>query len=797
VDTVFAELLEHHHGERALITFETDESPAELRKRGFYRIWTGEGMEEIRGQQHDEIQVKSALVKDISTHTLEVVVDRVTVRDDARVVDSLELAYMEGRGGIKVYLFSKDGESTEIRPLRFSGGNTCDACGAEVPEPTPMLFSFNHPVGACPQCKGFGNILKYDEALIVPDRSLSIAEGAIEPWEKPAAGWWKEQLLKHAKKADIDLHKPFNELTEVEREKIFKGNGGFYGIDDFFDDLEQRRYKLHVRVFLSRYRSPVICPDCGGKRLSKESRVYKLKGRDVAELGEMSVQELLCFLRSIKLTSYEQDVAREALRQIHMKLEFLERVGLDYLTLNRLGKTLSGGEYQRVNLGNQIAAHLTGTLYVLDEPTVGLHPRDTERIVKIIREISALGNTVIVVEHDRSVIDSADWVVELGPGGGRNGGQVVFNGPREEFLASDSITARYCRGLDREELIKIRERRKKVTQRRRELVLRGASGNNLKGIDLKIPLGILTVVTGVSGSGKSSLIVETLHKALARKFKLLYEHALPFESLEGVENIKGVKLIDQNPIGRTPRSNPSTYLKIFDLIRKVFANQHYSQTHGYTPGFFSFNTSGGRCERCRGEGFERLEMFFFEDIYVTCEECNGKRYKPEPLKVMYRGKNIHDVLEMTVDEAADLFSGEESILSRLRTMQQIALGYLKLGQPATSLSGGEAQRLKICAELGNTKRKNMLYILDEPTVGLHYRDVLALLTILRNLVDEGNTVVVIEHNLDVVTVADWVIDLGPEGGPAGGSVVFEGSPAKLVKFSDSYTGRFLKKETGA
>jgi excinuclease ABC subunit A len=780
VDDIFTELIEHHKDEKAMVTFTTTEPPENLLKRGFYRIWNGEKIMELTPNEPGSPEK-------------EVVVDRLVLRNEPRVAESIEMAYREGNGRVAVHIFRTAGDSIKIEKLRFSSGNRCDLCSRELPEPGPLLFSFNHPVGACPECKGFGNLLKYDENLIIPDPSLSISEGAIEPWEKPAAGWWKEQLLRHAGPAGIDIHKAYGELSPEEKEKIFKGEGHFYGINDFFEELENKRYKLHVRVFLSRYRSSVVCHACNGKRLKPESLAYRIEGKDIAELGDMPIEELILFFRNLELTAHEKELSREILRQIRMKLTFLERVELGYLTLNRLGRTLSGGEYQRINLANQIAARLTGTLYVLDEPTVGLHPRDTKKISNIINEIAAEGNTVVVVEHDREIIGSADWIVELGPEGGQKGGEVIYSGEMAGFLETDTITARYLKGLDRFMLKPLYRRGYSTLQSRRWIMLNGAEGNNLKKVDLKIPLGTLTVVTGVSGSGKSSLVVETLYRALARRLRISREQPLPFESLEGTEGLRSVKLIDQTPIGRTPRSNPVTYLKIFDFIRRLFAEQPSSLASGYTPGFFSFNVQGGRCERCKGEGVEKLEMYFFEDLYVTCEECNGRRYRPEALKVTYRGKNIHEVLEMTVDEAVQFFSGEEHIRSRLTIMQEIALGYIKLGQPATTLSGGEAQRLKICSELGAPgKRKGMLYIIDEPTVGLHYRDVLALMRILRNLVDEGNTVVVIEHNLDVISVADWIIDLGPEGGPGGGSIIFEGTPEELVHYSDSHTGRYLR-----
>jgi excinuclease ABC subunit A len=485
-----------------------------------------------------------------------------------------------------------------------------------------------------------------------------------------------------------------------------------------------------------------------------------------------------------------RDVAKELIRQIIIKLRFLEKVGLEYLTLERQGKTLSGGEYQRINLSNQLASLLTGTLYVLDEPTVGLHARDTERISRILSQLADLGNTVIVVEHDRGVIESAEWVVELGPGGGYKGGEIVFAGTAGDFLKTDCLTARYIKGLERVEVpLKDRERSDG------RLMLSGAAGNNLKGVDFSLPLNRLVAVTGVSGSGKSSLVVQTLYPVLAKKFRTGNEPPLPYEKLEGAEHLRGVKLIDQSPIGRSPRSNPVTYLKIFEHIRKLFSSQKEAKAYNYGPGFFSFNVPGGRCETCQGSGHELMEMYFFEDLYVKCEKCDGKRYKPEALRVTYRHKNIHDILEMTVEEGYALFEDQPAIMSKLRLMMDTGLGYLRLGQSATTLSGGEAQRLKICAELNSsliTHHSSLLYILDEPTVGLHFADVQALLNILNRLVETGNTVVLIEHNLDIVKAADWIIDLGPEGGEGGGRIIFEGSPEDIVRAEYSYTGQYLK-----
>ena len=626
-----------------------------------------------------------------------------------------------------------------------------------------------------------------------------MSRGAIDPWNKPAYRWWKQQLIKSAAKEGIDISKPYAELNEKEKALLFKGGSSFYGIDDFFEDMESRRYKLHIRVFLSRYRRPVTCSNCDGKRLRRESLAYKISGMDIAEVCRMPISDTIKFFEDLDISPFQRDMAKEPLRQVKLKLTFLKRVGLDYLSLSRDGRTLSGGEYQRVNLSNQLGSFLTGTLYVLDEPTVGLHARDTKMIADIMCELSRLGNTILVVEHDRGVIESADWIVELGPGGGHLGGEVVFSGSKGEFLRTDTLTARYLKGAE-----KIGSPFKRRGGTGRKVLLYGATGNNLKSVCLEIPLQMLTTVTGVSGSGKSSLVVETLYRVLARQFRVEHVFPLPYEKIEGAQYLKGVKLIDQAPIGRSPRSNPVTYLKIFGEIRKLFSNQTEAKAHGYVPGFFSFNVPGGRCEVCKGAGYQRMEMYFFEDLYIKCEECGGKRYRPDALRVTYRGKNIDEVLNMTVDEAIDFFKDTSKIDSKLMIMKDVGLGYVRLGQPATTLSGGEAQRLKICAEMQSAKRsvsplrdpadaKGFLYILDEPTIGLHFRDTKALLEVLQRLVVSGNTVLVIEHNLDVIKASDWIVDLGPEGGDRGGRIIFEGTPEEIVSVKESYTGRYLKK----
>ncbi len=795
---VVRHLLDQYSGEKAVVLFSSSASPGELSQRGFARIWSDGEIKEIADLQDNHPvpapELKRAPGKKkknmkqgpaVQPPALDVVLDRLVIKDEPRLSDSVEMAWKEGHGSMQVIVFHpvKDGPFTV---LGYSSENACEACSITLPEPSAMLFSFNHPVGACPECKGFGNTLRYDEDLIIPDASLSLAQGAVEPWTKPANRWWKKQLGSHAAKAGLDLSKPYASFTEGEKTLLFQGGEGFYGVDDFFEDLESRKYKLHVRVFLSRYRRGVTCPVCGGKRLTREALAYKIGGLDIAELSRLSIADTARYFAEIDLSSFQKEIVRELLRQITMKLAFLQEVGLEYLTLDRYGKTLSGGEFQRINLSNQLASRLTGTLYVLDEPTVGLHARDTDRVSKILRELAGLGNTVIVVEHDMGIIRSAEWIVELGPGGGHKGGEIVYSGPAADFVLQDTLTARYVRG---EEKVGLRQnRRRRFTE---NLTLFGARGNNLKGIDFSIPLRSLTVVSGVSGSGKSSLVVDTFYLALAKKFRVGSERPLPHEGLDGEQNLSGIRLIDQSPIGKSPRSNPVTYLKVFDHIRKLFSEQREARAYGYGPGFFSFNVPGGRCETCKGEGYELLEMFFFENLYVTCEKCNGKRYSPEALRITFRGKNISEVLDMTVEEGLALFYDYPQIVSKLSLMAETGLGYLKLGQPATTLSGGEAQRLKICAEMGSSSGGNCLYILDEPTVGLHFADVQALLDVLDRLVGAGNTVLVIEHNLDVIRSADWVVDLGPEGGDKGGMIVFEGPPGDLASVAESHTGRYL------
>ncbi len=771
------ELVKYHTGKKALILFDTEEPLQNLNQKGFHRALVNGEIRDISAGTILESSLPSKIT---------VLLDRLIVKDEPRLADSIETAWEYGNGRAKVELVREAPGKNEL--LQFSSELRCPDCNIEIVKPQPLLFSFNHPLGACPECKGFGNILEYSEDRIIPDKDLPLEDGAIEPWSKPSNRWWYRQFAKVAKSHGIKLNVPYKDLPEKAKRLIFEGASDFYGMNEFFEYLESKRYKLHVRVFLSRYRKAVTCGRCKGSRLRPEALAFTIGRLNIAQLTGTSIIQMSGYLSKLALTDYEREISEEILRQINLKLDFLMRVGIGYLTLNRESKTLSGGESQRINLANQLASKLTGALYVLDEPTVGLHSRDVGRIAEILKELAGAGNTIIVVEHDRTIIDSSDWIVELGPGGGRNGGKLLFSGPKKDFFRSAALTADYLKDI---KLLPVPVRRRKGSGKK--LFIKDAHGNNLKHIDVTIPLQELICVTGVSGSGKSTLVDETIYKALACVFHIDYEAPRSFESIKGVEHLRGVRIIDQRPIGKSPRSNPVTYIKAFDHIRKIFAEQAQSKTLGYTPGHFSFNTEGGRCESCQGAGFQKLEMYFFEDLYVTCEECGGRRYKSEILTVTYNGKNIYEVLELTVDEASDFFSSVPTLTNKLKLMASVGLGYLKLGQPATTLSGGEAQRLKVCEELGVLNRKDYLYILDEPTVGLHPDDIKKLIRVLNELVDAGNTVLLVEHNQDVIKCADWIIDIGPEGGDEGGYIVAEGTPEEIVATERSYTGRFLKK----
>ncbi|HEY7362882.1 MAG TPA: excinuclease ABC subunit UvrA [Methylomirabilota bacterium] len=778
-ESIVDALLTRHAGARALIGFRLT-VPAgvaladlwvTLTRRGFARVRLGGEILDLTAPPPATEAVKDLVV----------ILDRVILdpAQRARLTESVETSLREGGGRMEV-----DVVGHGVQP--FAEALRCPQCGLALERPQPLLFSFNHPLGACPECRGFGNVLKYDEGLVVPDPTRTLAEGAVEPWTYPSGRRYQRQLVKAARRLGIDTTKPYAELSETERRLVYEGDGNFPGIRGFFEEVESYRYKLHVRVFLSRYRSQSRCPACRGSRLKPAALAVRVAGLTIADFCALTIEQATRMLAGLRLSAWETTVAREILKQLGAKLTFLLRVGLGYLSLTRQTRTLAGGEAQRINLANQLGSQLVGTLYVLDEPSIGLHARDTARLADLCRELAQAGNTVIVVEHDRTFMDAADHLVELGPGSGERGGEVVFNGPRAEFArAPHSLTARYLTGR---ETIPVPPGRRPT---RRHLVLVGAREHNLKDVTLRIPLGTLTVVSGVSGSGKSTLVHDTLYRAVARAFKS--DFALPgaYTGLSGLEYLKGVRLIDQEPIGRTPRSNPVTYVKAFDEIRKLYAAQPKAKALGLGAGAFSFNVPGGRCEKCQGDGFEKLEMYFFEDVYVTCQECDGRRYRPDVLAVRYRGRNIAAALGMTIDEAVDFFGAQGTLARRLRVLGDVGLGYLRLGQPATTLSGGEAQRLKIAAELGVRTGGDMLYILDEPTTGLHFDDVKRLLGVLNRLVDAGNTVLVVEHHLDVIKSADWVIDLGPEGGDEGGEIVAEGPPETVAQIPGSYTGKFL------
>jgi excinuclease ABC subunit A len=728
-----------------------------------------------------------------------VVVDRVRIEGDlrSRLTDSIETSYREGGGAAFAIVVD------ESRRLVFSERFECRACGIEYETPQPRLFSFNNPFGACPTCHGFGNIIELDMGLVVPDPALSINQGAIEPWSKPHYRAQLADLKRAARKAGIRLDVPWKDLTDDERRFVVEGDGDpstssgspraesrgdYEGIRGFFRWLERKKYKVHVRVFLSRYRGYLACPDCGGARLRREARNVRVGGRTVDEVSALTVEAARQFFADLQLTEKESTVADKVLREIQRRLSFLSDVGLDYLTLDRLSSTLSGGESQRINLATSLGSALVGTLYVLDEPSIGLHARDNQRLIEILRQLRDQGNTVLVVEHDEDMIRVADHIVDLGLGAGEQGGRVVFSGDLPGLLQeARSLTAKYLRN---ELAIPVPSpRRKGIGQKIR---LRGASEHNLKDIDVDIPLNTLTCVTGVSGSGKSTLVHDVLYAAIKRAKGDWDRRVGSFSELEGLEYITDVALVDQTPIGRTPRSNPVTYLKAFDPIRELFSLTKDARARGLTASHFSFNVPGGRCEACQGEGEVRVEMQFLADVFVPCDQCDGKRFKPQVLEVRYRGKSVHQVLEMTVREALAFFSTSPKVLRRLQVLDEIGLGYLRLGQPATTLSGGEAQRIKIAAHLSSFGGERVLYILDEPTTGLHFDDIAKLLAAFRKLVEAGHTLLVIEHNLDVVKTADYIIDLGPEGGAAGGEVVATGTPEQVVQVEASYTGQALR-----
>ena len=758
----------------------------DLQKRGFNRLYQ-------EGKVHEFSSPESLLDVNFAKPVY-VLVDRLAVNPEsrARLVDSIEICYREG-GGEAILEFVADTAGNPAERMTFNERFECKNDGTLYQEPEPRLFSFNNPYGACPRCQGFGNTIDFDLNLVVPDASKSLDDGAIEPWTKPRYRVLLQDARKWARAKGIPTNVAWRHLSAEHRQLILEGDpeSKYDGVKGFFNWLERKKYKLHVRVFLSRYRGYATCPECGGTRLRAEARAVRITGRSITDLCKLTVKAARRFFEELQLTEGQAKVADKILQEIRTRLQFLDEVGLDYLTLDRLTSTLSGGESQRIQLATSLGSHLVGALYVLDEPSIGLHPRDTQRLIDILKSLRDLGNTVLVVEHDPDTIQSADRVLDLGPGAGELGGKLLFSGTYAEILQDPkSITGRYLSG---EMKIPVPAARHKPSGK--FLRLYGATLHNLQNLDLMLPLGTLTVITGVSGSGKSTLVHNVLFRALAAKRNgaSIKEFC---DRLEGDQNVLDVVIVDQSPIGRTPRSNPATYLKAFDAIRELFAGTPDAKRRGYTAGHFSFNVPGGRCETCQGDGTVTVEMQFLADVELICEECRGKRFKSSVLEVRYHGKNVHDVLQMTVREALAFFVNVPKVISKLRVLNEIGLGYLRLGQSATTLSGGEAQRLKLAAHLSRTENQGILYILDEPTTGLHFDDIAKLLAAFRKLLESGASLLVIEHNLDVIKSADWVVDLGPEGGEQGGKVVATGTPEQVARNVQSHTGRFLARVLG-
>jgi excinuclease ABC subunit A len=762
------------------------ESIDALRRKGFGRVL-------VEGQAVSFDELDPTVLDEKAP--LQVVVDRLKIGPDmlARLTDSIEASYLEGNGAAFAIEVNTGGEShaSAQKVHRFSEKFECGPCGIAYEVPEPRLFSFNSPFGACPTCHGFGNVIELDMNLVVPDRSKSVQQNAIEPWSKPYYRSHLAALRRAARGKSIRMNVAWSALTEKEQRFIVEGDGhGYKGIQGFFSWLERKKYKVHVRVFLSRYRSYSVCPSCQGARLRCEARDVLIGGYTIDKVCEFTVGRGHLFFDELELSEKEKAIAVRIIREIQRRLLFLSDVGLEYLTLDRLASTLSGGEAQRINLATSLGSDLVGTLYVLDEPSIGLHPRDNERLVRILKQLRDQGNSVIVVEHDSDTIRASDYIVDLGLGAGAAGGKVVYAGPTNGLLSDQaSLTAKYLRG---ELAIPVPTTRRKRVPQTQILALRGASEHNLKDIDVEVPINMLTCVTGVSGAGKSTLVHDVLYAAIKRAKGSWDKRVGAHDGLEGLEFLSDVVLVDQAPIGRTPRSNPVTYLKAFDAIRELFASTKHARARGLTARHFSFNVRGGRCDTCEGGGELRVDMQFLADVFVPCEHCDGKRFKSNVLEVLYRGRSIDQVLDMTVCEALSFFGTSEKIVRRLKVLDEIGLGYLNLGQPATTLSGGEAQRIKIASHLASHHKEQTLYILDEPTTGLHFDDIAKLLTAFQKLLKAGHTLLVIEHNLDVIKTADWIIDLGPEGGEAGGYVVAAGAPETVAENHNSHTGRYLE-----
>lgn len=726
---------------------------------------------------------------------IKIMIDRASVRQEDqdlayRIADSVQTAFFEGEGICQVDIVDREGTKRHHFSDKF------EQDGIVFEEPSVNLFTFNNPYGACRTCEGFGKVLGIDADLVIPDKSLSVYEGAIAPWRSHSMKKWLEPLLRHGIEFDFPIHRAYVELSEAQKSLLWTGNQYFKGLDAFFKYLESKTHKIQYRVMLSRYRGRTVCPDCKGTRLRKDASYVKIEGTAITELVLMQIEQAIGFFDRLQLDEHDIRVSDRILKEIKSRLEYLNKVGLGYLTLNRLTSTLSGGEYQRIKLATSLGSALVGSMYILDEPSIGLHPRDTARLVEVLKTLRNLGNTVIVVEHEEEVMRAADQIIDIGPDAGSHGGELVFQGTIQDLEKqnghANTHTSRYLSGRDSIPVPKQRRKFKHI------ISILGARENNLKHINVDIPLGVLSVVTGVSGSGKSTLIKSILYPALGKIFGTVNETTGKFDKLEGdVKKVSQVEFVDQNPIGKSSRSNPVTYVKAYDGIRQLFSDQPLAKQRGYKPAFFSFNVDGGRCENCQGEGEVKIEMQFMADIYLTCEACGGKRFKKEILEVKYEGKDIADVLDMTVDDSVAFFSEQNTIVNKLQPLQDVGLGYVRLGQSSSSLSGGEAQRVKLASFLGkgNTTRsqqEHILFIFDEPTTGLHFHDIRKLMDAINALIEQGNSVVIIEHNMEVIKSADWIIDLGPEGGEQGGNLIFSGTPEEMVKLEDNYTAQYLK-----
>ncbi len=774
VVTIFCPL--HPHNNRTV-----KEELAVLLQKGFLRVYYKDKIAKIEDLL-DDSSVKDIELTD--TSTIRILIDRIVVNEEeetlSRIADSVQTAFFEGKGDCFV---EHEGKQTFF----------CDRFeldGVKFEEPTPNFFSFNNPYGACKRCEGYGNVIGIDEDLVIPDKSKSVYDNAIAPWRGEKMGEWLKKFIKNADQFDFPIHRSYSELTEKQQRLLWTGNKYFSGLDDFFKELEEQTYKIQYRVMLSRYRGKTVCPDCKGTRLRKDASYVKINGKSILEMVLMPLSTILPFFESLKLSETEIKISKRLLAEVTSRILYLNNVGLGYLTLNRLSNTLSGGESQRINLATSLGSSLVGSVYVLDEPSIGLHPRDTHKLIGVLESLRNVGNTVLVVEHEEEMMRAADYIIDIGPEAGTHGGNLVFSGTYQEIIKDkNSLTGRYLAG---KEEIAVPTKRRNWND---HVLIKGARENNLKNIDVKFPLGVFTCVSGVSGSGKTSLVKKILYPALQKAIgNYAGEQTGSYDGIYGnIDLVSQVEMVDQNPIGRSSRSNPVTYVKAWDDIRALFSALPAAKASGLKPAAFSFNVEGGRCDTCQGEGEVKIEMQFMADIYLPCETCGGRRFKQQVLDVTYQDKNVADILDLTIEEAVEFFAKEPKILQKLNPLLDVGLGYVHLGQSSNTLSGGEAQRIKLASFLikGNNAQKTM-FIFDEPTTGLHFHDIKKLLKALNTLIEQGNTILVIEHNMDMIKCADWVIDIGPEGGDKGGHIVFEGKPEDLLQAKGSYTGQFLK-----